>query len=239
MNFIAATVELKSLIPDPINAYGLEYRGADAVVPAGNSAGEVRFRILCYNREGAKLDAFQNWKPGTRALITGNIAFADDTSKPLDLIVSTIEANIPQDMYCNQVVLVMHSSVTTKLKNVKMKLSPLKLVPRWTTLKSLRGFISKHTTPDARNSLKESARDALSVCKVTSASIGRTILIAPTGPLSRLTSLLERKASALDGIRKRTEQRRATRKSTPRPITKGAKLDPPYWWEQPIYKKVK
>ena len=105
MNFIAATVELKSLIPDPINAYGLEYRGADAVVPAGNSAGEVRFRILCYNREGAKLDAFQNWKPGTRALITGNIAFADDTSKPLDLIVSTIEANIPQDMYCNQVVL--------------------------------------------------------------------------------------------------------------------------------------
>ena len=105
MNFIAATVELKSLIPDSINAYGLEYRGADAVVPAGNSAGEVRFRILCYNREGAKLDAFQNWKPGTRALITGNIAFADDTSKPLDLIVSTIEANIPQDMYCNQVVL--------------------------------------------------------------------------------------------------------------------------------------
>ena len=38
-------------------------------------------------------------------MITGNIAFADDTSKPLDLIVSTIEANIPQDMYCNQVVL--------------------------------------------------------------------------------------------------------------------------------------
>ena len=105
MNFIAATVELKSFISDPINAYGLEYCGADACVPAGNSAGEVRFRILCFNRQGAKLDAFKNWKPGTRALITGNIAFSDDTSKPLDLIVSTIEANIPQDMYCNQVVL--------------------------------------------------------------------------------------------------------------------------------------
>ena len=105
MNFICATVELRSFIPDPINAYGLEYCAADAVVPAGNSAGEVRFRVLCYNRSGAKLDAFQNWKPGTRALVTGNIAFTDDTAKPLDLIVSTIESNIPQTMYCNQVVL--------------------------------------------------------------------------------------------------------------------------------------
>ncbi len=31
MNFIAATVEFKSPINDPINAYGLDYRGADAV----------------------------------------------------------------------------------------------------------------------------------------------------------------------------------------------------------------
>ena len=31
MNFIAATVELRSISPDPINAYGLEYRSADAV----------------------------------------------------------------------------------------------------------------------------------------------------------------------------------------------------------------
>ena len=33
MNFIAATIELRSFISDPINAYGLDYRGADAVVP--------------------------------------------------------------------------------------------------------------------------------------------------------------------------------------------------------------
>ena len=105
MNFIAATVELKSIISDPINAYGLDYRGADAVIPSGNSSGEVQLRALCYNRAGSKLDAFLDWKPGTRALITGYVVFSDDTSKPLDLMVTTIEFNIPQEMYCNQVVL--------------------------------------------------------------------------------------------------------------------------------------
>lgn len=105
MNFIAATIELKSLSPDQISAYGLNFRGADAAVPAGNSNGEVRFRLLCYDREGAKLSSFTDWAPGTRALITGNIVFSDDPKQPLDLIVSTIEPNVPQDMYCNQVVL--------------------------------------------------------------------------------------------------------------------------------------
>jgi hypothetical protein len=38
-------------------------------------------------------------------LISGNIVFGEDTTKPLDLLVTTIEPNIPQDMYCNQVVL--------------------------------------------------------------------------------------------------------------------------------------
>ena len=55
MNFIAATVELRSAITDPINAYGLDYRGAHAVMPSGNSNGEVQLRLLCYNRAGAKL----------------------------------------------------------------------------------------------------------------------------------------------------------------------------------------
>lgn len=105
MNFIAATVELRSAISDPINAYGLGYRGANAVVPASNSSGEVKFRLLCYDREGPKLNAFTDWKEGTRALVTGNIVFSDDASAPLDLIVTTIEPNIPADMYCNQVVL--------------------------------------------------------------------------------------------------------------------------------------
>ena len=105
MNFIAATVELRSIIPDQVNAYGLEYRAADAVIPSGNSAGEVKLRLLCYNREGAKLDAFTGWKQGTRALVTGYIVFTEDTSQPLDVMITTIEPNIPQDMYCNQVVI--------------------------------------------------------------------------------------------------------------------------------------
>lgn len=51
MNFIAATIELRSFISDPINAYGLDYRGADAVVPGGSGASEVKLRVLCYDRE--------------------------------------------------------------------------------------------------------------------------------------------------------------------------------------------
>ena len=105
MNFIAATVELRDFIGDPIHDYGLDYCGANAVVPSNGSASEVRFRVLCYDRQGPKLQSFLDWKPGTRALVTGNIVFSADTSKPLDLIVNTIEQNIPADMYCNQVVL--------------------------------------------------------------------------------------------------------------------------------------
>ena len=105
MNFIAATVELRAHSTDTINAYGLEYCGADAVVPAGNSSGEVRLRLLCYKRTGPKLETFGGWKEGTRALVTGNLVFSDDAKQPLDLIISTIEPNVPQDMYCNQVVL--------------------------------------------------------------------------------------------------------------------------------------
>ena len=105
MNFIAATVELRTHSTDSVSAYGLDYRAADAVVPASSGSNEVRFRLLCYNREGAKLSAFADWKEGKRALITGNVVFSDDATQPLDLIISTIEPNIPQDMYCNQVVL--------------------------------------------------------------------------------------------------------------------------------------
>ena len=105
MNFIAATVELRAQNTEQVSAYGLDYRGAEAVVPSGNSSGEVRLRLLCYNREGAKLDAFTNWKTGTRALVTGYLVFSEDTSQPLDLLITTLEPNIPQDMYCNQVVM--------------------------------------------------------------------------------------------------------------------------------------
>lgn len=105
MNFIAATVELSSQATDKVDAYGLSYISASAVVPAGSANGEVRLRLLCFDREGPKLTTFKSWKPKTRALITGNLVFSDDTSQPLDLIVTTLETNIANDMYCNQVVL--------------------------------------------------------------------------------------------------------------------------------------
>ena len=105
MNFIAATVVLKSSSSEPVSAYGLSYRTGEAVVPGGNGNSEVKLRVLVYDRQGPKLDAFESWKEGNRALITGNLVFSDDTTKPLDLIVSTIETNVPQEMYCNQVVL--------------------------------------------------------------------------------------------------------------------------------------
>ena len=105
MNFIAATVELRSHTSDTINAYGLDYCGADVVVPSNGANAEVRLRALCYNREGAKLSSFRDWKAGTKVLVTGSIVFSDDTKAPLDIIINTIEPNIPQDMYCNQVVL--------------------------------------------------------------------------------------------------------------------------------------
>ena len=105
MNFIAATIELKSFIGDSITAYGLPYCGAHASVPSSSSNGEVKFRLLCYDNEGQKLQTFLTWKQGTRALVTGNISFNNDFKEPLDLIITTIEPNIPQEMYCNQVVL--------------------------------------------------------------------------------------------------------------------------------------
>ena len=107
MNFIAATVQLaQSSSEDTINAYGLSYNTAMGSIPSGNANGDVQFRVLCYDNPGPKLEAFLDWKKNKkRALVTGNLVFSDDPSQPLDLIVTTIESNIPQDMYCNQVVL--------------------------------------------------------------------------------------------------------------------------------------
>lgn len=105
MNFITATIELRSHIPDQINAYGLPYRGADAVIPAANSNSETRIRLLCYDGPGEKLTAFQGLKVGTRVLISGQIYFGDDPSQPLDIMVTTIEGNIPQNMYVNHTIL--------------------------------------------------------------------------------------------------------------------------------------
>ena len=104
MNFIAASIELKTHT-DRVSAYGLNYLSADAVVAGGNGNNEVRFRLLCFDKEGDKLSSFLAWKPNTRALITGNIVFSNEIGQPLDLIITTLETNVPQDLFCNQVVL--------------------------------------------------------------------------------------------------------------------------------------
>ena len=201
MNFIAATVELRSAITDPINAYGLDYRGANAVVPSGNSNGEVQLRLLCYDRAGAKLSAFTDWKEGTRALVTGNIVFSDDSKQPLDLIITTIEPNVPQDMYCNQVVLGNAFFGSDEIRERKNDQLAVKIGTTLDNSDVTLGYILKHMNHERKNSLIESVRDALSAFKATSANIGKTILIAPTGPLSRLTSLLVRSSGNLDAVR--------------------------------------
>ena len=106
MNFIAATVELKSHSNDTVTFAGIDYCAASAAVPAANSNGEVKLQLLCYNAEGSqKLATFKNWQAGKRVLISGQIHFSDDPKEPLSLVVKTLEPNIPQDMYINQVVL--------------------------------------------------------------------------------------------------------------------------------------
>ena len=163
MNFIAATVELKDFIGDSIKAYGLDYCGANAVVPANGSASEVRFRVLCYNREGPKLQNFLDWKPGTRALITGNIVFSDDTSKPLDLIVSTIEQNIPKDMYCNQVVLGNAFFATDEVKERKNSMVATKI---GTTLDNsdVTTWLFLETHEQRKNKLSDRIRKGRAIC---------------------------------------------------------------------------
>ena len=66
MNFIAATVVLKSSSQEPVTAYGLSYRTAEAAVPGGNGNSEVRLRLLCYDRAGASLMHLTNGRKATR-----------------------------------------------------------------------------------------------------------------------------------------------------------------------------
>ena len=127
MNFIAATVELRSHSANTIEAYGLEYHAADAVVPGNSGGSEVKLRLLCYNREGAKLSTVKDWKETTRALVTGNLVFSEDPAEPLDLIITTIETNIPQDMYCNQIVLGNAFFASDEIKERKNKSLAVKI----------------------------------------------------------------------------------------------------------------
>ena len=105
MNFITATLELRSHQPDEVTVHGITYSAADAVIPATDSRGETRFRLLCYTGASSKNATFKDMKVGKRVLISGHISFGDDPTKPLDIQVSTIETNIPGNMYVNQVIM--------------------------------------------------------------------------------------------------------------------------------------
>jgi len=104
MNFIAASLELKSH-GQAVTAYGNGYLSADARISNTDGSNEMQFRLLCFDKEGPRLSSFLSWSPGTTALVTGHIVFSANVGEPLDLIISTIETNVPKDFYCNQVVL--------------------------------------------------------------------------------------------------------------------------------------
>ena len=90
MNFIAATVELRSTLQIRLTLTGLTIVALMLSCPL----------VVVLERSSSASSAttepvqsslpFQDWKPGTRALVTGNLVFSDDTSQPLDLIVTTI-----------------------------------------------------------------------------------------------------------------------------------------------------
>ena len=93
------------IIPDPIKLTGLSIAVLTLLCPVVIVTLKSDFGFSATTEQDQSSTRSTTGKEGTRALITGNLVFSDDTTKPLDLIVSTIETNVPQDMYCNQVVL--------------------------------------------------------------------------------------------------------------------------------------
>ena len=198
MNFIAATVELRSHSSGTVAAYGLEYCSADAVVPGTGSNAEVKLRLLCYNRAGAKLTTFKEWKEGTRALVTGNLVFSDDPAEPLDLLVSTLECNVPQDMYCNQVVLGNAFFGSDEIKERKNKALAVKIgtsLDNSDTVTWL--FMETHESRKAK--LDDRIRKGRPIC----------------------VSALERSVSELNVVQRQARQRAATLKWTQYLTTEG------------------
>lgn len=110
MNFICATVELTQLIEQPVEAYGLTYLGAEAVIPHDKEDSRIKLRILTVDYNGNdKIKPMMDWKPGQRVLITGQILFDQkqkgEQLKPIDVQLVTFEPNIANDTYINQVTL--------------------------------------------------------------------------------------------------------------------------------------
>ena len=104
MNFIASSLELKNH-GQAVSAYGNTYLSSDCRISNTDGDNEMRFRCLCFDKEGPRLSSFLSWSPGATALVTGHIVFSANVGEPLDLIITTLETNVPKTFYCNQVVL--------------------------------------------------------------------------------------------------------------------------------------
>ena len=166
----------------------MDYRGLCCCAPADSA--ERSSYGFSYNRPGPKLEAFESWKTGTRALITGNIVFSDDTSQPLDLIITTLEVNVPQDMYCNQVVLGNAFFGDDQIKDRRNDQVAVNIGSTLDNSYNTTWLYLEHMYHARRNYKIEFVRDALSVCKGTFANIARMIRF-PIAPLLRPISQLE------------------------------------------------
>ena len=162
MNFIAASIELKENT-DQVAVYGNNYVSATGIVANGDGNNEVRFRLLCYDGEGKKLSSFLAWKPNTNALITGELVFSGDMSKPLDLLITTIETNVPQDLYCNQVVM---GSAYFAGKEIKERANGTLAVYCGTTMDNsdVKTFFWMESNPSRKTKLDDRFRRGRQVC---------------------------------------------------------------------------
>ena len=103
MNFICATVLLKDVQPEPIEA--LAFLIAPLMLLYPTAAGTQRCD-LSSSAMTEKVQSLMLLNHGSQENAgLGQLVFAEDFKGPLQVIINTIETNVPRDMYLNQVVL--------------------------------------------------------------------------------------------------------------------------------------
>ena len=209
MNFIAATVELRSIIPDQVNAYGLEYRAADAVIPSGSSNGEVKLRALCYNRSGSKLDAFLIGKQAAaHSLLVTSFSLTTLPSL-LTCWLQPLSSTFLRICIATRLFLAMHSSDLTKLRNVRTDNSQSKLEPHLIMQTPLLGSSWNSTKAENLNLMIDSAKVGAFASMATCVNIAKKGTRALTVRLSLTTSYSQRARTNSTAQRKRTTSTRS------------------------------
>jgi len=163
MNSIFATLELRNLQSDSVDAYGLKYCAADAVVPSTSESNEVRLRLLCYESEGQKLNDFVNWEPNTKYLVAGQVVFNEDPKEPLDVIVDRLFTNVPSELYVNEVILGNAFFADSEFKENRSKMLSTKI---GSTLDNsdITTWLYMETYPQRERKLKEYIRKGRNLC---------------------------------------------------------------------------